>query len=206
MFSMINILSNAKNILLIAALIVAVWFFKDWQHQKSENKRQAENARQLRISDSLNLANQLLTNKEIKEYLEYQNKDLKNKLSTAGVKFDKIKSIITHNYYYKDTTTQVTDVSPLIKSIKDGIPDKQEFIDTTKCLTTKGCIIFDGSKLKVLFNDREFKNKSDAVVYQERREWTFLGIKSRFLGKRQFTAVNFDECGVSKVLKIEKRE
>lgn len=203
---MINILSNAKNILLIAALIVAVWLFKDWQFQKSENIRQTENARQLRISDSLKFANQVLTSQEIKEYLEYQNKDLKNKLSSAGVKSDKIKSVITHNYYYKDTTTQVTDVSPLIKSILQGLPDEQNFIDTTKCLTTKGSIVFDGNKLEVKVNDREFKNKTDAVVYKERRQWSFLGFKTRFLGKRQFTAKVFDECGESKILKIEKKE
>ena len=203
---MINFFQNLKNIFFVVAAIAAIWFFKDWQHQKSENIRQSENARQLRIADSINVASQLLTNQEIKEYLEYHNNDLKNKLAAAGVRSEKIKSIVTNNYYYKDTTTQVTDVSPLIKSIKAGVPDKQEFIDTTKCLTTKGSIIFDGSKLKVLVNDREFKNKSDAVVYRERRQWSFLGIKSRFLGKRQFTAVNFDECGEAKVLKIEKKE
>lgn len=199
-------IQTIRTIVIVALIASAIWFFKDWQYQKEENKRQTENVRQLRISDSLKMTSQILTTNEIKEYLEYQNKDLKNKLESAGIKPGKIESIVTHNYYYKDTTNQVTDISPLIKSIKNGIPDSQSFIDTTKCQTTKGSVVFDGKKLEVKVNDREFKNKSDGVVYEERRQWKFLGIKTRFLGKKQFTAKTFNDCGESQILKIEKKK
>lgn len=183
-----------------------MWLYKDREVQKSEKERQTENARQLRITDSIKLTSQFLTKDEVDEYLEYKDKDLKNKLEASGIKSNKVQSIITNNYYYKDTITQATDVSPLINSIIKGIPDSQKFIDSSKCLNTKGSVVFDGKKLEVKVNDREFKNKSDGVVYQERKQWSFLGIKTRFLGKRQFTAKTFDDCGESKILKIEKKK
>lgn len=199
-------IQTIRTILIVAGIAAAIWFFKDWQYQKSENIRQTENARQLRISDSLNMTSQILTTSEIKEYLEYQNKELKKKLETAGIKPGKIESIVTNNYYYKDTISRETDISPLIKSIRDGVPDFQNFIDTTKCQTTKGSVVFDGKKLKVKVNDREFENKSEGVVYEERKQWKFWFIKSRLFGKRQFTAKNFDDCGTSKIMKIEKKK
>lgn len=198
-----------KTIAIIGLMILVagiVWLYDNWQFQKSENIRQTENARQSRIKDSLKMETHVLTKDEIKEYLQYQDKPLQKKLESSGINPNKVQSIVTNNYYYKDTTNQVTDISPLIKSIKNGVPDSQDFIDTTKCQTTKGSVVFDGKKLEVKVNDREFKNKSDGVVYEERRQWSFLGIKTRLFGKKQFTAKTFDECGESKILKIEKKK
>lgn len=202
----INILSNVKQIIQVVVVIAITWLFMNWQYQKEENIRQTENARQLRMSDSLNLVNQLLNANEIKDYLEYQNKDLQTKLKQSGIKESRLESITSNNYYYKDTTRQSTDVSKLINSIRSGFADEQSFIDTTKCQTIKGKIKFSGKDLKVEINSREFKNKTDAVVYQERRQWNFLGIKTRFLGKKQFTSKVFDNCGESKIMKIEKKK
>lgn len=202
----VNIIQNIKTILIVIAIAFAIWFFKDWQYQKEENIRQTENNRQLRMSDSLRLTSQLLTTQEMKEYLEYQNKDLQSKLKQSGIKESRLESITSNNYYYRDTIKQSTDVSKLINSIRSGIADEQSFIDTTKCQTIKGKITFSGKDLKVEINDREFKNKTDAVVYWERGQWKFLGIKTRFLGKKQFTSKVFDDCGESKILKIEKKK
>lgn len=202
----VNIIQNIKTILIVIAIALAIWFFKDYQYQKEENIRQTENNRQLRMSDSLRLTSQLLTTQEIKEYLEYQNKDLQSKLKQSGIKESRLESITTNNYYHKDTTIQSTDVSKLINSIRSGIADEQSFIDTTKCQTIKGKIKYSGKDLKVEIDYREFKNKTDAVVYQERRQWKFLGIKTRFLGKKQFTSKVFDDCGESKIMKIEKKK
>ena len=199
-------IQNIKTILITVIIVIAVWFFKDWQFQKSENIRLQENATQLRKSDSLRFSTQNLTTDEIKEYLQYQNSELKNKLAKEAVKINRIESIISNNYKYRDTVKKETDITQLVESIKNSIPKAQNFIDTTKCMTIKGIVSFDGEKLKVIVNDREFKNKSDAVAYWERKEWNLLGFKTRFLGKKQFTSKVFDECGESKILKIEKKK
>lgn len=205
-FSLSTLIQNLRTILIIAGIIAAVWFYKDYQHQVSENKRQSENMHQLRIADSLRFSTQNLSSDEIKEYLEYQNSDLKNKLAKDGIKLNRLESIVSTNYRYRDTTKRESDITGLVDAIKNSIPKQQEWTDTTKCQTIKGLVSFDGQKLKVVVNDREFKNKSDAVAYWERREWNFLGIKTRFLGKKQFTSKVFDECGESKIMKIEKKK
>lgn len=195
-----------RTILIVVGIALAIWFFKDWQYQKEENSRQTENANQLRKSDSLKLTTQILNAQEMKDYLEYQNKDLQSKLKQSGIKESRLESITTNNYYHKDTTRQSTDVSKLINSIRSGTADEQSFIDTTKCQTIKGKITYSGKDLKVEINSREFKNKTDAVVYWQRRQWNFLGIKTRFLGKKEFTSKVFDNCGESKIVKIEKKK
>lgn len=199
-------IQTIRTILIVAGIIAAVWFFKDWQFQKQENKRQSENASQLRKSDSLRFSTQNLTSNEIKEYLEYQNSDLKNKLAKEGIKLNRIESIISQTYKYQDTTKKETDLSGIVEAIRKNIPTSQEIIDTTRCMTTKGIISFVDNKLKFTVIDREFKNKSDAVGYWERRQWKFLGIKTRLFGRKEMTAKVFDQCGNSQVIMINKKK
>lgn len=206
---MINPTIIWKNIKLIVAAILimaVVSFYKDYQFQKKENQRQTENSTQQRKADSLRFTSQILTVNEIKDYLQYENSDLKNKLSDAGIKESRIESIVSNAYRYKNTDKQETDVTGIVDAIKNSIPKEQTWTDSTKCLKVNGTVSFDGQKLKVIVNDREFKNKSDGVAYWQRREWKFLGIKTRFLGKKEFTAIQFDECGESKTMKIEKKK
>jgi hypothetical protein len=206
MISITPYIQTARTILIIAVISIAIWFYKDYTFQKEENKRQSDNMHQTRIADSLRYSNQILTANEIKEHLQYQNSELKNKLLKDGIKLNRIESLVSTNYRYHDTIKRESDVSGLIDAIKKSIPKSQDWIDTTKCQTTKGTVSFDGQKLKVIVSDREFKNKSDAVAYWERKQWSFLGIKTRFLGKKQVTAKTYDECGESRILKIEKKE
>jgi len=200
------IIQNIKTILIGIAIIAAVWFYKDYSFQKSENERQSENANQQRKKDSLHFASQLLSKDELKDYLQYENSDLKKKLVNAGIKESRIQSIISQTLKYRDTTKRETDVSGLVDAIKNSIPKSQSWSDTTKCMTVNGIASFDGQKLKVVVTDRQFNNKSDAVAYWERREWSFLGIKTRFLGRKQFTSKVFDECGESRIMKIERKK
>ncbi len=200
------ILKYIKYIGIAVLLMAIIWFYKDYEYQKAENIRQTENASQLRKSDSLHFTSQILTSNELKDYLEYDNKDLKNKFANAKININRIESLVSSYYKYRDTSRQETDVTGLVAAIKNSIPKEQSWTDTTKCMTTKGIVSFDGQKLKVVVNDREFKNKSDAVVYWERRQWSFLGIETRLFGRKEFTSNSFDECGESKTMKLEKKK
>lgn len=182
------IIKNLRMFLIVILIIAGIWIYKDYQFQKSENLRQTENNRQTRISDSLHFSSQILNSNELKDYLQFENSDLKNKLSKAGIKPNRIKEIINTNFVYKDTTYREF---------------SGKFTDSTKCLTVKGIVNPNGT---VSITDRQFNNKMNAVAYWERRQWNFLGIKTRFLGKKQMTAKVFDECGETKILKIEKKE
>jgi len=189
MITLSLIIKNIRLLFIVALCVIAVILYKDYQYQKKENIRQTENIRQIRISDSLRFATQVLTANEIKEHLEYQNKELKDKLLKSGIKTDRIKEIISTNYFYRDS---------IQKKYFTG-----KFTDSTKCLVVKGEIDTNGV---VTIRDRQFKNKMDAVAYWERKEWKFLGMKTRFLGKKQMTAKVFDDCGNSQVIQIKKNE
>jgi len=98
------------------------------------------------------------------------------------------------------------DVSDILKSIVNKVPSKTPFIDTTKCQKNVGYVEYKNDSLKVVFTEKTFNNKTDAVAYWQRRQWSFLGIKTRFLGKKEFTAKNYSECGETTVMKIEKKK
>lgn len=183
------IIKNIRLLFIVALCIGLVWIYKDREFQKAENIRQTENNRQKTIADSLRFSAQILNANELKEHFEYENKDLRNKLEKYGIKESRIKEIISSKYYYRDSIQKKYYVG--------------EFIDSTKCLTIKGTIDTNGV---VTISDRQFKNKMDAVAYWERRQWNFLGIKTRFMGKKQMTAKVFDDCGNSTVVQIKKQE
>jgi mRNA-degrading endonuclease HigB of HigAB toxin-antitoxin module len=180
------ILKNIKLLGIAALIVCCVWFYKDYQHQKSENLRQTENVVQLRKADSLRFCVQKMTADEMKRYFEFQNKQLLDQLTKAGIKTNRIKEIVSVKYNYKDTLVKKYPVGP--------------FVDSSQCLVIRGYVDSSG----VIIQNRQFKNKMDAVAYWQRRQWSFLGIKTRFLGKKEMTAKVFDDCGESRVIKIEK--
>lgn len=202
----LKLIQNIKWIGFTILVALLVWFYKDYQHQKAENIRQTENATQLRKADSLRFTSQILTSQEIQDYLKYSNPDLEKKLLADNIKLGRIESIVSQTLKYRDTSKVVLDVSPILEAIKNKVPNKTPFIDTTKCQTNKGYVEYVNDSLKVIFTEKTFNNKTDAVAYWERRQWKFLGLKTRFLGKKQFTAVNYSDCGESKVMKIEKKK
>lgn len=202
----LKLIQNLKWILFAILVALLVWFYKNYEFQKAENIRQTENIRQIRMMDSLKFHVQNLSAAEIKDYLEWENKDLKNKLSRDKINVSRIESIISSKLNYKDSVNKNWDLEDIRKAILESNPLEKEIIDTSKCLTIKGKIKFDGSKLSLDISEREFKNKNDAVVYWERKQWKFLFIKSRLFGKKQFTQKIYNDCGDVTMVKIEKKK
>ena len=202
----LKLIQNLKWILFAILVALLVWFYKNYEFQKAENIRQTENIRQIRMMDSLKFHVQNLSAAEIKDYLEWENKDLKNKLSRDKINVSRIESIISSKLNYKDSVNKNWDLEDIRKAILESNPLEKEIIDTSKCLTIKGKIKFDGSKLSLDISEREFKNKNDAVVYWERKQWKFLFIKSRLFGKKQFTQKIYNDCGDATMVKIEKKK
>ena len=200
------ILKYYKEALLLLLIVGAIWLYKDWQFQKAENIRQTENLRQSHMADSLKYSQQILTEREFRQYLEYDRKDLIKKLDEANIRQNRIQSLLTNTYRYKNDSVKQYDVTGLIAAINEKKEFTVPFSDADKCLTIKGNVTFKNDSLKVNITEREFNNKTENVVYWERRQWKILGIKTRFLGKKQFTAKNFDQCGESNIVKIEKKQ
>lgn len=199
-------LKNWKSLTLVALLLGAMWFWGEYKYYKLESQRQTENISNLRKFDSLHYAEQILSKDQINDYLQYQNKDLKAKIESDGIKQERLVSIISNNYKYANQEQKQYDISPLINAINEKREMSQPWKDTTNCMTVEGNVEYKNNKLSVNVTNREFKNKSDGIVYWQRRQWKLLFFKTRFLGKKEFTSKQYDQCGESKVMKIEKKK
>lgn len=204
MMSLLNI-NSLKTYLIVIGIGVAIWFYKDYQFQKQENKRQSENIEQIRKFDSLKFASQTYTKKELKEYLEYNRKDLQDFLEDNRVRTNRIERIITQSLRYNDNTVTTTDLNKVLEAINQKREIKVPVIDSTDCLIIKGFVAFDNDTLSLNITDRKFKNKSDVVSYWERNQWSFLGIKTRLFGKKKATVIIKDDCGNTETFVIDKK-
>lgn len=199
-------LNNIKTVLIFAAIAAAIWFFKDYQHQKSENHRQSANIAAIRMQDSLRFASQIYTKKELNEFLAYNRQDLQKFLEENKIKTRNIEKIITQKLAYIDGRKEATDLQPILQAIKNNTKIKVPVIDSTKCLVVKGWVLYDGDSLKLNITSRTFKNRSDVVSYVKRNQWKFLGIKTRLFGRRKTTVIIKDDCGKTETFIIDKKK
>jgi len=199
-------LKNWKALAIVAGALFVMWLWGEYKYFRLESIRQTENNNSQRKFDSLHYAEQVLSKDEINDYLEYQNKDLRDKIKADGIDKDRLMSIISNNYKYANQDSKSYDMSPLIQAINEKREMSQPRKDTTKCMTVEGNVEFKDNKLTVNVTNREFHNKSDGIVYWQRREWKLLWFKTRLFGRKEFTAKQYDECGQSEVMKIEKKK
>lgn len=195
-------------LILISFGLWVVNLYKDREFQKKEKEIYIENSRQLRRSDSIGQANLILSQSEITEHLRFNNKSLLDKLEKDGIKVNRLESVISQTLKYRDTTKKEKDISKIIEAIKSGRNSSETFEtkDTLNCLGIKGKVEYNNDKLKVIINETTFDNQSDNVVYWQRRQWSFLGIKTRILGKKEFTSKSYSNCGQTQTIKIEKKK
>ena len=204
MLQLLNI-NNLKTYLIILGIAAAVWFYKDYKFQISENIRQTENIEGIRKMDSLKFAAQTYTKKELTEYLEYNRKDLQQFLKEQKIASRKLQQIITQELKYRDTIKNSVNLQPILAAIKNNQNIKVPVIDSTDCMIIKGFVVFENDTLSLNITDRQFKNKSDVITYWERNQWKLLGIKTRLFGKKKATVIIKDNCGTTETFIINKR-
>lgn len=204
MLQLLNI-NNLKTYLIVAGIIAGIWFYKDYQYQKEENQRQSENIEQIRKYDSLKYASQTYTKKEFQEYIDYNRKDLKKFLDQQNINMRRIENIITQNLKYQDTVNRSYNLQKILDAIKDKRSAKVPFKDSTDCMIIEGYIIFKNDTLNLDITDRKFTNTSDVISYWQRKQWSFLGIKTRIFGKKEATVIIKDDCGRTETFVIDKK-
>ncbi|WP_341216948.1 hypothetical protein [uncultured Wocania sp.] len=204
MLNLLNI-NNLKIYLIVIGIGLAIWFYKDYQHQKAENIRQTENISHIRKYDSLKFASQTYTKKELNEYLEYNRQDLQRFLEENRIRTNRIERIITQSLRYEDKTNNTINLQPILDAINQKREIKVPIIDSTDCLIIKGFVAFDNDTLSLNITERKFKNKSDVVTYWERNQWKLLGIKTRLFGRKKATVIIKDDCGNTETFVIDKK-
>lgn len=198
--------NRIKSALIVIGVVAGIWFYKDYQYQKRENKRQTENYHQLAKQDSLKYAELVLNNRELKDYLESNNKQLADFIEDQNIKYSRINSIISQQLRYRDSENRSVDLQPVLDAIKSQREIKVPVVDSTTCLVIKGYVVFKNDTLSLDITDRKFNNVTDVVSYWERRQWNFLGLKTRFLGRKQATVVIQNSCGETETVVIDKRK
>jgi len=199
-------IENLKVYAIVAGILFAIWFYKDWQFQKAENKRQTENIEQLRYFDSLKYASQTYSKKELNEYLEYNRQDLQQFLKDQKIATRKIERIITQKLTYQDNVDRSVNLQPILDAINKRQDIKIPVVDSTDCLIIKGYVAFENDTLSLNITDRKFKNKSDVVSYWQRNQWKILGIKTRLFGRKKATVIIRDNCGNTETFIINKKK
>lgn len=205
MFALFSI-NNLKTYLIVIVALAAVWLFKDYQYQKTENQRQSTNLEHIHKMDSLRFVAQVYTKKELKEYLAYSRKELQIFLEQNSINEKRIERIITQKLEYLDEQKRSTDLQPILDAIKQNRDIAIPIKDSTSCLVIEGWVRFENDSLQLDLDSRKFKNKSDVVSYWERKKWSFLGIKTRLFGRKKATVMIKDDCGRSETFIIDKKK
>ena len=191
--------------LIISVLWYGSWLYQDRKYQKLENERNTENIRQSIYADSLKKAVYTYSKQQLDDYIK-ANPTIKEIIEKEKIKPNRINNISTTDYKYKDNKPNTT-IVPIQKT--DPVTIKETtvpLLDSTSCLIIKGTVTIKQDSVIVSINSKEFKNKTTVIAYWERREWKFLGIKTRFLGKKQGTVKVIDECGESRIIEIQKKD
>lgn len=207
---LLTFLSKIKPIhLLIIALVIAIgfgaWAWGEIRFQKSESNRKGDNYENLRDMDSLNIAYLTFrTSKEIEEYIN-SNVGLSKQLEEQNVKIKRLQNIIYQKQRYIDGISRASDVSDIVKDIREDVESKSTWVDSTDCLVIRGDVLYKNDSLTVNVNRREFNNEIAITGSWERNKWRFLGLwEWRFLGRKIATAKATSKCGESETIIIDK--
>lgn len=198
-----NIVYIKYGILLIL-VCAGIWFYKDYLDKKEFKENTENNQSWNDRFDSLRVSYIVFTDKQMITHIN-EKTELKKLLKENGIRTARVTSIMNHLLRFRDTTIVNTDLSEVVDAINTKKDIVIPFKDSTKCLLIKGDIIYSGHTLGLRISDRIFTSNTTAVAFWERREWNFLGIKTRFLGKKQGTVKLIDECGESQIINIDKK-
>ncbi|TDQ27616.1 hypothetical protein [Tenacibaculum caenipelagi] len=196
-------LKDLRYVLLIALLGFGAYLFHQNKLLKKENQRMVSNYQTALKLDSLKVALfKVNKEEEIKELLN-QNKDLNSLVEKAEIKTKRIEALYYQQQMYVDSVTSKIDVSPIITSIRNNIPELTTWKDSTACLIVSGKLIYRNDSLNVTVDKREFNNETVLIKHKGRRKkvkWLF-GLR---LGGREIKFTPKASCGTSKVTIIEK--
>lgn len=194
-------------LLIIGLAAFSFWAWDQIQFQKSEKNRMNDNYENLRDQDSLKISQLVFrTNKEIQDYID-SNNDLEELIYDQNIKIRKLNKIIYQKQTYIDTFTRKTNVSQIIKYIREDVESVSKWTDSTECLVIKGDVTYKNDSLMVNVNKREFRNKIAITGSWERNKWSFLGLwEWRLFGRKKATAKATSKCGESETIIIERKK
>ncbi len=197
-----NYLNYIKYAIILILVCAVIWFTKDYFDKAEFKKTTIANELANAKYDSLNVKYLVYTKDQLATALN-ESKAYKEILKENNIKLSRVTSVLNHLLKYRDTTIVNTDLSAVLSAINTKQNILLPIKDSTACLVIKGNINYNNGVLGLNITDRIFTGNTTAIGYWERRQWSFLGIKTRFLGKKQATVKLTDKCGESQIINIE---
>ena len=184
-------LKNYKEIFIGLLLLAVYLFYSELQSEKADNKRLATNLKQIQNQNASNLT---LTRAEFDDFLQ-NNKVIAEQIKSLKIKENRIEKVTHVKTVYRDTTRYKKELDSLLSAIASNKDLSEQIIDTTGCVKVKGEIAYKNGKLNIEIKEKSYSDEATQVMYWQRREWKFLGIKTRFLGKKEYDAKTTSTCG-----------
>jgi len=179
------------KILIALVVFFAIGFgysYNQWQKDKDRANRMTVN-----YKDAIKQNNELnLTLKELNSEQEKRVKVLTDSLKIKPKKVKEYINTVIHDTIRDTIMIKLTLVEPFT----------YKFTQDTGCFHLAG-LVNNKNEIPVLqFTELDYDNTIEALIYQDRQQWQFLFIKSKFLGKKYNELATFSKCGVSTVQKI----
>lgn len=190
---------SAKNSIIVILFILSLMFFSGFLMNKVIEYRDNYKRMESMYKETEN-ANKLLSLKHDELLISTQNR-IKELSDSLKIKPKKIKEYVT--VVVKDSTLKDTfEVETFIKDT-----NIYQFNKDTACFSINGFIDNTDSIPSLYFTGLYYDNKIEYIIYEQRKEWNFLFIRSRFLGKKETQLHTFSKCGESTVedIKIIKK-
>ena len=178
-----------------------IYLLQSRNYYKEIAKTEKENIENYMKFDSLHSMELQLTKKEIKTYLEFERKDLTEKMEKLNIKAKQIERIQTNTIEYRDTTDKEIDLQPILTAIKNSKSLKLPFIDQNECMTVSGFTSFENDTLKTVINNRSYNDTIDVIRSWKRKKILGIGI-----GKKVFKTDIVNNCGDVSVKYVEKKQ
>jgi hypothetical protein len=181
-------------LVLIGFGVALTFFYMSWKSEIKERMRVESNYSNIQKLDSTRFAELNLSKQELRDYLEYQNVGLKNKLEQDNIKLRNIEKIINNNYSAKDTVLKIIEINKVVDAIKENKPISVPFNDNSNCFKINGKIKYDGKdSLFVNIENRELSDTLNYVYTSKRKKSPFFF--NLPIGRRVHSVRVYSNCG-----------
>jgi len=179
-----NKLNLILSIIILILIIALGLVFNKMRDNRDDAIRWEHNYEQ--SSDTISRIN--VTLREFKKTSKATNDSL---LKALKIKPKQIETIITiHSEYNNVDTTHIT-----LNKV-DSTSKTHYFMESIDCVEIGGIVITEyDSEPELIITNISYTNDIDYIAYWKRRQWKFLGIKTRLFGKKLGELEVSSECG-----------
>lgn len=177
-------------------VFVVITFVSKENHKRESERKDSVIENLLQEKEQLHTRYEL-DKKELKTYISTQEKKLDSTLKEMDIKLRKVSQVVKTTYVYKDTIINRVELTPVLDSIYAGRNIVFPFVDSTKCIQTRGYAEFKNGVFGLNFTDREV---NDTIYHVT--NW----YKKWFLGRRHYKVDVTTDCGSSKTIVINRKK